>query len=228
MARMSRKELKQDEVAEAAVGATQWVEQNLQTVLRIAIAAVVVVGVVVAGVLFIRRGQAATAERIADGQADYMKAAESNFVDMDSLSAALDTMENEAKVGAKGGPAIAAYYHALSLHRLGRTDEAISSLEPIAAQGAPSTLVTSAQVLLGNLYAANERPQDAIDLYQRMLDADSGGLSEVDLLVRLARLHEQQGDEATAKTMWERIRDDHSESRAAFEARNKLTALGQS
>ena len=221
MARMSRKELRQDEVAEAAVEAKDWLEENLGLVMRWA-AGVAVIGAVGLGIWFWMQSQATKARAaFSAAHADFLTADETGFTDFDAMSAALDGFE---KLAAKGGKTAdsAKYYQAVTLNKMGRTEEALPLLEELAGAGT-ATLRASSQTLLANLYVEAGRVDDAIALMATAAEAGDG-LPIDQALMHQARLLEGEGREAEAKALWQRLQDEFENTPGANEAARKLAS----
>ena len=128
MSRISRKELKRDEFVEATKEAEHWLEDNWQLVAKIA-AGIGLVGVLVAiGFWVVKSNREKAAALFAEGLGQYQQAQAAGFDDPAQIEAALITFDASAKKG--GGPVgqVANYYRGVSLHRLGRNEDAIVAL----------------------------------------------------------------------------------------------------
>lgn len=218
---MSRKELRQDEVAEAAVEARDWLEDNLQLVLTWA-AGIAVIAAIGTGIWFwMQAKQAEQRAALSAAHADFVKAEESGFTDFDAMSAALDAFAGVADGSGKSA-ATARYYQAVTLHKMGRSEEALPILEELVAADA-RTLQSAAQTLLVSLYVDAGRTDDALALLAAAAESESG-LPAEQALLQQARLLEGEGREDEADALWRRLRDEYENSAGAGEAARKLAS----
>lgn len=223
MARISRKELKRDELVEATIGAEHWLEAHASTLLRGAIALAVVGVVAIAGYWFVQRGRADAGERLAEGQRRYAKAQAAGFADRAELEAVLGEFSRAARKG--GGPtrALASYYEGLVLHRLGRDDEAASALERVGASDAAApTLTGSAQAMLAEIHVAKGEHDRAIAILEALIAADPPTFPVDQALLQLGKIRRAKGQEEAARAAWQRVVDEFGVRGAADEARRLL------
>jgi tetratricopeptide (TPR) repeat protein len=226
MARISRKELKRDELLEATKEAENWLEHNWRLVLQI-VGVLAVVGAVVGGWFWyasVNRAKATVL--LQDGLRDYERAESSGFADSASLETALTSFE---AAGQKGGSAsvglVAEYYRGVTLHRLGRGDEAIPVLTRVGESSAATpSLGGSASAMLAEVYAGRGESDRAIAALEALVAADPPTYPVDQALLELAGLYAQAGDTALARETWKRIIDDFPARGAADEARRRLGA----
>jgi len=224
MARISRKELKRDEFIEATKDAENWLEENWRLVLQI-VGVVVVVAIVVGGWFwYAKASQAKAATLLAGAMKTYQAAETGGFVDTAALESALKEFETAS---GKGGRApvglVAEYYRGVTLHRLGRDDEAIVALEKVADHsGASASLSGAASAVLAEVYAARGEQERAIAVLQGLIDAETPTYPVDQALLEMADLHEAAGDRALAKEIWQRVVDEFPAGGAAIEARERL------
>ncbi len=225
MAKMTRKELKHDEIAEAAAEAGHWLEDHWRTVVGAVVGVLVVVLAVLAYVGWNRGREERRSQEMAAAQALYLEAAETAFTDFDQLGAALDAFD-AIVADRPGSPSglLAAYYKALSLKHLGRIDDAVAALETLVDGRAaePTTLMTSAHLLLSSLYVQQGREADALALLERVAAAETPAIPADQALLRLAELQEAHGAPDEARSTWRRLRDEFAETPAGMEARRQL------
>ena len=223
MARISKKELKRDELIEATKGAEHWIVEHSSVVLRAAIG-LVVIGVVVAAAFWFAERSRASGERLfAAAQQRYREAQAEGPLDRAALEALLPDFEKAA--GKAGGKtrSLASYYEGLVLHGLGRDAEAEEALARVASAAATQpTLAGSSQALLAEIYAARGEGARAVELLNKLVAADPPTFPVDQALLALGKIQRAQGDEAAARASWQRVVEEFSARGAADEARRLL------
>ncbi|MDH3627843.1 MAG: tetratricopeptide repeat protein [Acidobacteriota bacterium] len=217
---LSRKELKQDEIKEAAFELGHWIEEHLKTLL-IGVGAVVVVAALVGGGFWLKHRSLADARaRVSVAIDTYGDLEQSGFVDGAALEAL--TADFKELSGSSAPGKMATYYQALALAEADRRDDAIALLEPLTASTVePKTLMAAAVRFLGECYMRSGRDDEAVALLEKQLTAD-GSLAPELALLELARIARANGQIETATDYLKRIRDEYPETAAAQEASGLL------
>ncbi len=219
MARISRKELKKDEIADAAFDIGHWIEANWRTMVKIAVPIVAVALIVTAWAWNDRRVSRLSSELLAQGIGQFTQARTGGFSDSAQLDRALDLFTRaEARGGQSSTGQVARYYRGVTLQQLGRTEEAISSLESVdlGADGSPT--LGAAKVLLADLLVEAGRADRAIQLLIELSGQNDSGYPPELALLQLGRIYSAQGEDAQARESWTRVVDDYPQSPAAAEA----------
>lgn len=223
MSRISRKELKRDEFVEATKEAEHWLEEHWQLVAKIA-AGIAAAGIVVAiGFWVVKANREKAAALFAEGLGKYEQAQTAGFDDPAQLEAALTDFDASAKKG--GGPIgqVATFYRGVSLHRLGRHEDAITALLEVADSHAASpTLAGSAKALLAEVYQATGEGDRAIELLQALIDTDPPIYPVDQALLELGKIRMARDEGAEARQAWQRIVDEFPARGAVEEARTLL------
>ena len=223
MSRISRKELKRDEFVEATKEAEHWLEDNWQLVAKIA-AGIAVAGILVAiGFWVVRSNREKAATLFAEGLGQYEQAQTAGFDDPAQLEAALTNFDASAKKGGGSVGQVATFYRGVSLHRLGREEEATAALLEVAdAKSASPTLAGSAKALLAEVYQATGDGDCAIELLQALVDTDPPIYPVDQALLELGKIRMERGEGAEARQAWQRIVDEFPARGAVDEARTLL------
>lgn len=230
MARDTRKELlKQDEFMDTAFDIGHWFEENWKLVARVAVG-IVIVAVAIAGFVTMRAiGVRKSQEIVAEGSGHYTRAAASQFIDSDALADALVKFEEaEAKAGSNDPGPLATYYRALTLYRLGRSDEAITALKSFQNSPADAdTLRWAATSLLAKLLTESGDRDGAIALLQPIASDDASAMPRDQALLQLGEVYMSAGDATAAREQWQRLVDDLPQSAAASLAQQRLEAISE-
>ncbi len=229
----TRRALKGDKLAQAAVTSASWVGEHSASVVRWAISAAAIVVVVVGGLIFWNvRSSAADA----------------------ALGAALDVYTTPLAVpGAPPEPGVyataadrakdanrqfAAVAHDYSMmpeaakahYFAGVTDEELGQNGPAetelkAASGSwDRNLSNLAKVALAGLYRDTSRDDEAVSLYNEIVAKPSATVSAPVAQLDLADLYASEGKQDQARALWAKIRDADKEGAAGSIAAEKLTA----
>ena len=228
----TRRALKQDRFVEATASGLGWVQLHRSNVIKVAIAAIVVVALIVAGVL-VYNSRSASAEvafgqamdiyntpllqpgqPIAPGEATYKtaaeraKAANALFVDVANRYGWL-------KVGAN-----AQYFAGLTYLDMGQTGPAEAALQK-AAGSHDSSLAALAKMALAGLYRQTGRASQAVDLYQQLIKNPTNTVPAAAAKLQLAQLYETTNP-AEAKKLYAEIKDQDKTTAAGQIAAQKL------
>jgi tetratricopeptide (TPR) repeat protein len=223
MSRISRKELKRDEFVEATKEAEHWLEDNWQLVAKIA-AGIAVVGVLVAiGFWVVKSNREKAAALFAEGLGQYQQAQAAGFDDPAQIEAALITFDASAKKGGGSVGQVANYYRGVSLHRLGRNEDAIVALlEVSGSESASPTLAGSAKALLAEVYQETGETDRAVEMLQSLIDTDPPIYPVDQALLELGKIRMARGENDQARQDWQRIVDEFPARGAVDEARTLL------
>ncbi len=227
MARLRRKDLKHDEFVEGFVDFGHWLEHNWRSVARWA-GAVAGAGIVVGiGFAYVSYSRGKAVDLLQQGAVSFQRSADSQFTDANELGAALESFERAAeKAGGSRTGQLARFYSAVTLYRLGRTDESISAIESYLDGADPgSTLTWSAQSLLGTMLVDEGRTELALELYRGLAESTPDGYPAHQALLEVGKLYQARGDTGEARRQWERVVAEHAESFSAAEARRLLAGL---
>ncbi len=214
---------KKDEFLEAAFDLGQWFETHWKTVLRGAgmfVAAAIIIAAIFGWKQY-RVAQATTA--LEYGTAAFNRAADAQFGDFDALADALVHFENaEARAGSSAPGPLATYYRGVTLFRLGRTEEAVETLEGFVAQASGEhPLDWVGRALLAQLHSGSGNTERAIALLGEVTTSDSAYPVEQALL-QLGIVQQTAGDRAAARESWQRVVDEFAGSASARQARELL------
>ena len=229
----TRHALKQDKFVQTTQQSVDWLGEHRTSVIRFSIAAVVVLALVIAGLIFYnqRSSAAETALGVAldtyssplaqPGQpaekgvyakaADRAKAANQQFVQVASQYGWLPE-------GAK-----AHYFAGLTYQELGQTASAESELK--AAAGAwDGNLASLAKFALAGFYHQTGRDAQAIELYNGLIAKPTSAVPAYTAQLALADLYVANGKKDLAKQIWAKVKDADKSGSAGSIAAEKLTA----
>ena len=223
--RMTRKQLlKQDEITETAFDISQWIQKNLKNLIIGAVSIVVLAAVVSAGIWMVQSHRKETARILGQGQREFILAEDSGFQDLGELRTALTRFDEVIDRSANSTPGhLARYYRASTLHRLGETDAAIETLEQLnTVDDLKPTVRGSMESLLADFYINADRSDDAVQLLTSALDQPGAGMPADQVMLKIAGIEFERGNVTEARSMWQRIITEHSQSPAATDANAKL------
>ena len=202
-----------------------WFERNGKYV-----AAVAAVGILIALGIFLYQRLVKEPQRIR--AATEMWRAEQLF-EQDSFQVALQGragsvtgfLEIIDKYGSTPSGNLAHYYAGVSYLHLDQYPAAISLLDDFDAEG---TLLPAAKAgALGDAHAQNGNMDAAEQYYREALDeAGDNGVLAPYYLKKLGMLHERNGDKASAKTLYERIRTEFPTSSEANDIAKYIARTG--
>lgn len=218
--RLSRKQLKHNEIEEAAVEAGHWIGDNLRAVIISSIA-ILVIASVVGGGWWLRIRQVAEDRRaLSVAVKDYNELEGTGFSDGDALAEVSSRFESLSGSSAPGR--LASYYHAVALIAADHGADAIPVLEAFTtAQAADDTLAAAAIRMLGEQLLLAGREDEAVTLLEAQVSS-AGALNPELALLELARIARADGDMEASRGYLERIQNDYADSAASLEARRLL------
>jgi len=228
----TRHALKQDRFVEATASGLGWLQLHRSNVIRVAIAAVIVVALIVTGAL-VYNSRSASA-KVAFGQgmdiynspllqpgqppipgeptyktaAERAKAANPIFVDVANRYGWLKTGAN------------AQYFAGLTYLEMSQTSQAEAALRK-AADSHDSDLAALAKMALAGLYRQTGRSSQAVDLYQQLIKNPTNTVPASAAKLQLAQLYETTNP-AEAKKLYAEIKDQDKNTAAGQIAAQKL------
>lgn len=222
--RISRKEIKRDEIAEAAGDVGQWLEDHWPEVLKWGGVAVVAVLVVVTWQTWSSHSRSVTQEILSGGISTYEQALAVTEPPAAKLEEALATFDAViGRAGSSQAGSLARFYRGAALFHLGRLDEAATALqEAHAASREMPTLAATAQAMLARVFVAAGRGDEAVSLLTAALDEPSSLLPADEVLLELGRIHAGAGRHEQARAAWQRVVDEFPQGSAARDARRLL------
>lgn len=235
--RLTKKQMKVDELQNALVDARDYVATHKQQTTRTTVLAVAGVLIVVAAVFLVRMRNERLGARLSEalgtfdaplvtegatpapGQKVYKDEAE-------RLADARRKLEELSKSAPGSAPGRAAALVLLSLDGpKGATGTAVDAVKAFVRQEDGSVAAGIAAVSLIDAQAAAGRITEAIAQAKQYLDATESPVPKDVLLFTLARLHEKQGKPAEAKSYYQRVVSDYPESSVKFDAQQRLSGL---
>ena len=230
----TRHALKQDKLVTATQTGLDWLETNRSGVLRWAIATVVVIGLLIAGiVVWHQRSQAADhlLSQAMDiystplatpgiptppGQKTYATAA-------DRAAAAHPLFEKAAnQYSWLGAGKTARYFAGITSVDLGKMAQAEAELKQ--AESGSGSIAALAKLALANLYAQDGRTSQAASLFQQLIAHPTTTVPKGAAQLQLAQMYEKT-DVTEAKRIYAQIEDQDKGTAAAQIAQQKMQKL---
>jgi predicted negative regulator of RcsB-dependent stress response len=223
-AKITKKDMQQDEFIEGIFDFGEWLEVHWK---QVAIALGAIVAIILAGIGFnsMRQRSAEEANRVltsgleafsptpgADGQTPPPRYAE-----------ALPLFEQAAGKGGKVGD-IGHLFHARTLIALSRGNEAVSELEDLVKSGSEG-LAAEAKLALAQIAEDAKDFDRAAALLQGMGSAEKGAYPPDGALLLLGNLRERQGKTDDAKKAYDDLLTRFPQSAFADEARQRVSEL---
>jgi predicted negative regulator of RcsB-dependent stress response len=227
----TRHALKNDKFARATATSVSWVSGHRSGVLRWAIAAVVVVALVVAAIVFWNMRSSAADSALGGAldtydaalatpgappengvystAADRSKAANKQFVD---VAEKYSMMPEGAK---------AHYFAGITYKDLGQNASAETELNS-AAGSWDKNLGNLAKIALAGLYRQTARDPLAVDLYNQVIAKPSETVSANVAQLDLADLYSAEGKQDQARAIWAKVKDSDKTGAAGSIAAQKL------
>jgi len=228
----TRRALKQDRFVEATASGLGWLQLHRTNVIKIAIAAVVVIALIVAGVL-VYNSRSANAEvafghamdiyntplfqpgmPVGPGETTYKTAAERAKA-ANPLFVDVANRYGWFKVGAN-----AQYFAGLTYLDMGQTAPAEAALQK-AADSHDSGLAALAKMALAGLYRQSGRASQAVNIYQQLIKNPTNTVPASAAKLQLAQLYESTNP-AEAKKLYAEIKDQDKTTAAGQIAAQKL------
>jgi predicted negative regulator of RcsB-dependent stress response len=222
--RVSRKELKQDELGEAVADAGHWLEQHWSDFFKWAAALLVGIGLIVGWRAWAAHRREASQELLASAVHSYDQARASGAPaegELDRVAGELQTVIERGGSGTTGQ--LARLYRGSALFQLGRMDEAATELGSVLESKAlPPTLAATAAALLVRVHLAAGREDQATALLTAAIEHPEETIPADQALLSLGRIHAAGGNADEARVAWQRIIDEFPTGGAAVEARRLL------
>lgn len=228
----TRHALKQDRFITATTSGLDWVGQNRSSVIRWAIAAVVALAVVIAGIVLYEQRSAAADQLLGQGLAIY----ETPIASPDQPAAPGETTYASAKDRAKAAYPVftqaasryswlhaghmARYFAGLTAQDMGNNSEAEADLNEAVRSGG-SNLAATAKVALANIYSQTGRTSQAVEEYRDLIAHPTTTVPKASAQLMLAQLYETTQPEE-ARRLYAQIKDQDKDSEAAQIATQKL------
>jgi TolA-binding protein len=243
-----RRELKQNDVVQMVAAARTFLEENGRQ-LTWAVAAIVIVGIAVAGLLAFRnREEAKGTELLAqatvvlntavvpvnaetkpgDAPAAAGIGAKGTFsTETQKLNAAVPKLRAAADAYPDAAAGIQARYHlAASLAALGQQKEAITQFDEVIRRAGPESLYgRMAQLGKADAQLSSGQTDAAIATWKELAAKKDANLPEDAILMQLGRAYQAKGNAADAKKTFTDIVDHHPDSPYVAEARKELDSL---
>ncbi len=223
--RISRKEIKRNDLAATLSGLTHAAETHLRSFL-IALGAVVLLGVAVGAGFWYSRSRAAQAGRqlaVVQSAAGYLlQGAEEAPVKGAASSRAQDVI-TKADALLRDYPSSAAarwatYYKALGQKESGDLSGALSTLTPLAADGANDLLCSVARVMQAQIHEQQGDHAAAAEIYTALAASPAPAFPADMALAGQARALEAQGKTDEAAAITQRLQQEFSDSPYARQA----------
>jgi TolA-binding protein len=224
--KISRKDLKHDELVEAAFDFGEWIQKHRRNLLIGGGAAVAVLAIAGAWMAWSASSAAAAREALAEGMRLYgatdERTAGAPAPPAADYPGALAAFEKAARSGGSSSIGVVAeFYRGATLLRLGRAGEAAPVLDKVAHSGADRRTVVSAKALLAQAYEGSGNAEAAAAVLRDLAQDKSGYPADLALL-DLARLLRKQGKADEAKQALQDLLSRFPQSERAAEARAQL------
>ena len=235
-ARVTRKDIKRDELAAGLTGLSVAVQEHARSV-GIAVAAIVVLGLAVGGGVWYSRSQAAAAQvklgavyKALSAPVTEEGAGASLSTDTAPYATRRQKYEEVARLSgivrndhpSSTAAKWAAYYTAVARKELGDHAGALEALTPIAA-GSDDLLSCSAKYLVGQVKEASGDLAGALEAYARLVESAPAGFPVEMAMMSQARILEGQGKTEEAREIYRRITQEHPDSPFSRDASQRLS-----
>lgn len=127
------------------------------------------------------------------------------------------------KYGSTDAGNAALYYAGVSSLNMGQYDAAISYLDDFSPAG--ELLPSMKNGALGDAYAEKGELDKALGYYKKAANAEKNDVLTPYFLKKVAMLSQKQGDNAGAKSAWQKIKDEYPASAEGREAEKYIIAI---
>lgn len=236
VARLSRRELKTDELADRLAAVTEFFSRNRKQVLLGGGAAVLAVIVVVGVLMYVRSRQAAASEAFGKALTTYHAPVTENppptltlptfkTADEKYAEAIRQFTDVSEQFGSYSVGKWARYYIALSQRELGQNAVAEQGLLAVASDGDPN-LAAVAKMALAGLYQKTSRTSDAEKLYRELESSPTLMVPKPSVQIALAEMY-QRTNPSQATAIYQQIEKDYPGTAAADQAAQMLRSGAQ-
>jgi len=231
MSRMSRKDMKRDELATTLESLTLAAEHHARSLLIAAAAAVVLIAAVSAGVWYSRSRASEAALQFAQLQhavdAPIVPAGAPGMLTYPTTQARAEEILRRADTLVSSNPSSrqgrwAAYWKAVAQKDLGRHDEALATLAPLASSQDDPFLSASARMQQAQVSEAKGDLSGAAEAYAGLAASAPPRFPVEMALMAQARVLEAQGKGEEAKAIYRRVTQEYPESPYAGDAGRRL------
>ncbi len=229
----TRHALKNDKFAQATASSVSWVSGHRSGVIRVVIAAVVLLALVIGAFVFYNVRSSA-ADGALGGALDVYDAALAT-PGAPAEAGVYSTAADRSRAANKQFLQVAQqyswlpegkkahYFAGITYEELGQTASAETELK-LAADSWDSNLGNLAKVALASLYHQTARDPQAIDLYNQVIAKPSQTVSASQAQLDLAALYAATGKQDQARAIWAKVKDADKDGAAGSIAIQKLNA----
>lgn len=237
MKREERHQAKRNDFAMLLDEVTHFAGRNVRQVALLGAAAIVLVLAVVGVKTWMRSREATGARRLAEMIDTYNAPITASIEDLQAAQAGAPSFTSAAERSRKvidlatpilqsgGGVARsgALLYRGMAQCDLGLYDEAEASLGEVVSRDTQGLYGSMARLRLARLMESRQKPDEALALYQQILDDDRSLLPREEGLLGLARCKEAQGRKDEAQALYQRLVNEYPDSEYLMEARKHLS-----
>ena len=236
MARLTRQELRKDELAIRFAAAREFFLAHQRKIAILGGAVLLLSGVIAGSLLYVRHLQTQAGEAFAralvtfhapvtpnppaDSRVQYFKTDEEKYTDASKQFSEVSQQFSRFFQGD-----LARYYGALCQRNLGKLPEAEKDLESIAQGGSPE-LVGLAKIALAGIFQQTGREGEAEKLYQEMGNHPTDTVPKATAQLALAELYQKTQPEQ-AVDLYKQIEREHTGTMAGELASRRLRELPQ-
>jgi tetratricopeptide (TPR) repeat protein len=232
----TRHQLKQDRFAEAVMHQVDWASEHRKTLIIGGLVAAAVLALALGG--WYVNGQrnltasAKLGEAVRVYQAPIVPAGTPATPGQQTFTSAADRAKAAQALfadiadhyGSTDSGKIARYFLGLTYKDQGNIPAAEGALKNVA-DSRDKDLAAMAKYALGEMYVAQKRNNDAINIYKDLAEHPTPSVSKNTAQLELADLYENMQQPQQAKTIYEQIRKDDPKSSAAQYAQARLSSL---
>lgn len=239
MKRTERRHLKDNELAKAAVGARQFVEEQRSLVLGTSLAIVVVLAAVIGYVVWTNRIEARANALLADalivdearvGPPPAAGSPAPSGLSFETARARNQAALTKFKIAADAYPStdpgiFARYRQAATYMALGEPGSAASTYQEVISRAGNSLYGQMARLGLAEAQAQTGQYEQAIATFKELTQNKDGEVPIDGVLLRLARVYVDAGKKSDAEQTFNRLVEEFPDSPFASDARRELDQL---